>query len=255
MNVLITMGGARYDAITERLLVEAPKFGADRVLVYDDEWVKAHPFRKLNAWLWDHPGDRNGKRGFGWYAWKPLLILDALDRCKPGDVVLYLDADSLPVSSMFPIFDTARRDGAMLFASQGHRQRTWCKADCYAAMAQDAIDAPAGCARFVAIKSGEYKPKQFLWEWLTYSVNRYAQTFDPSVLVAEHRDLEEHRTEQAIMSNLAHRYGYKLWRECDESGDESSDDRDVMPVAIFQQTRVGGGNIAGGSRFRNVEMP
>ena len=135
MNVLITMGGARYDAITERLLVEAPKLGADRVVVYDDVWVEAHPFRKLNAWLWDQPGDKNGKRGAGWYAWKSLLILDTLDRSSPGDVVLYLDGDSCPVSSMLPIFDTARRDGAMLFASQGHRQRTWCKADTYAVMA------------------------------------------------------------------------------------------------------------------------
>ena len=254
-NVLITMGGARYDAITERMLADAKSFGADRVMVYDDVFVEAHPFRQLNAWLWDHPGDRNGKRGFGWYAWKSLIILDALDRMSRGDVVLYLDADSRPVSSMLPIFDTARRDGAMLFASQGHRQRTWCKADCYAVMAQDAIDAPAGCARFVAIKAGEYKPKQMLWEWLTYSVNRYAQTFDPSVLVPDHADLEEHRTEQAILSCLAHKYNYKLWRECDDSGEGWDVDRDVMPHAIFQQTGLGGGNIAGGSKFRNVEMP
>lgn len=267
MNVLITMGGARYDAITERVLADAPQLGADRVLVYDDVWVDAHPFRKLNAWLWDHPGDRNGKRGYGWYAWKPLILLDACERQAPGDVVLYLDADSRPVSSMLPIFDTARRDGAMFFASQGHRQRTWCKADCYKVMGQtanDVDDVSAGCARFVAIRAGEYKPRQLLWEWLTYAVNPLATTFDPSSLQDEEvfnmqrRDLgplEEHRTEQAIMTNLAHRYGYKLWRECDESGEGWDVDRDVLPVQVFEQTRAGGGNLPGGSKFRNVEMP
>jgi hypothetical protein len=57
------------------------------------------------------------------------------------------------------------------------------------------------------------------------------------------------------MTNLCHRYGYKLWRPADQDGDGSSVDRDVMPVNVFEQTRMGGGNIAGGSRFRNVEMP
>lgn len=257
MNVLITMGGARYDAITAQVgsVAGLQLSGADDFWVYDDVWVDAHPFRQINAWLWEHPGDRNGKRGFGWYAWKPLIILDALDRCAPGDVVLYLDADSRPVSSTLPIFDTARRDGAMFFASQGHKQRTWCKADCYEVMAMQPIDEPAGCARFVAIKAGEYKPKQLLWEWLTYSVNPSATTFDPSRLRPDHADLSEHRTEQAIMTLLAHRYGYKLWREADQDGEGWDVDRDVMPVAVFEQTRVGGGNVAGGSRFRNVEMP
>jgi hypothetical protein len=268
VNVLIVMGGARYDAITEQVIRDAPGFGADAVWVYDDVWVDAHPFRKLNAWLWDHPGDKNGKRGFGWYAWKPLIILDAIERAENrygasgvqneatrGDVVLYLDGDSRPVSSMLAIFNTARRDGAMLFASQGHNQEVWCKRGCYEAMGQDRIDAPAGCSRFAAFRVGGWKERQFLYEWLTYSVNRRATTFDASAGGEDGPLFEEHRTEQAIMSNLAHKYGYKLWRECDDSGEGWDVDRDVMPHAIFQQTRVGGGNVEGGSRFRNVVMP
>jgi hypothetical protein len=269
VNILVTMGGARYDPVTAQAMQDYLRFGADVFHVYDDAWIEAHPFRKLHSWLWDHPGDKNGKRGFGWYAWKPMIILDelqsldhmvdlAVDEYDGGvgdDVVLYLDGDSRPVSSMAPIFDIARRDGAMLFSSIGHKQRTWCKADCYAVMGQEPVEAPAGCARFAAFRVGDFKARSFLWEWYTYSVNPTATTFDASKLVPELPDLSEHRTEQAIMSNLAHRYGYKLWRECDDSGEGWDVDRDVMPVAIFQQSRLGGGNVPGGSRFRNVGMP
>ena len=293
-KLLITMSGARYDSITEQVVRDAPKLGADDVLVYDDVWVAAHPFRQVNRWLWEHPGQRfpngsYGRRGFGWYAFKPLIVLDALDRCEPGVVVVYLDGDSRPIADFSCVYDIARRDGAMFFASQGHKQATWCTSDCHAVMgihknsekaraahryaggAGDLVkayyEAPAGCARFFAIRKGPWRPRQLVMEWLAYAVNPMATTFDWSELVlaedplkagtiipAEHEGMTEHRTEQAILSNLCHKHGYKLWREADESGEGWDQDRDVYGQ-LFQQTRLGDGSAAGGSRFRNVPMP
>lgn len=289
MRLLITMGGARYDATTKQLVELGPKMGADEVLVYDDEWVRAHEFYKVNRWLWEHPGQAgHGRRGFGWYAWKPLLMLDALDHhTEPGDTVLYVDADCRPVADFSCIYDVASRDGAMFFASQGHKQRTWCTRDCYQTMGLVSgshkvssaeryagrpgeygnvvdryYDSQAGCARFFAIKSGLWKPRQLLMEWLTYAVNPMATTFDASELdlvdrlthMPEHEEFAEHRTEQAIMTNLCHRNGYKLWREADDSGEGWPEDRDVYGQ-LFEQVRVGSGDAAGGSRYRNVPMP
>lgn len=250
---LVTFSGAKYDETTSRIVHDGPKFGADQVLVYDDVWLDEHPVRPLAQWLYDHPGDKNGKRGCAWYFWKPVVLIDALDRASDGDVVLYEDADTYPVSSLQPIYDIAARDGAFLISSTGHKQITWCKGDCYDVMGMPRDpEAPAGCARYVAIRRGGWKERQLLWEWLTYNLNRYAQTFDPSVLRPEHPQLEEHRTEQAILTLLAHRYGYKLWRECDESGEGWDVDRDVMPVAIFQQVRQGDCQNGVGSQWRNV---
>lgn len=295
-NWLITMGGARYDATTKDLVERGPELGADRVLVYDDVWVRAHGFYRANRWLWEHPGQRfpngtYGRRGFGWYAWKALLMLDALDHyAQPGDVVLYVDGDSRPVANFSCIYEIARRDGAMFFASQGHKQRSWCTNDCYLAMGlgcdsdkalaaerlagregtPEAIvrryyDAPAGVARFFAVHKGPWLPRQLLMEWLAYAVNPMTTTFDPSELASkshpdwpddwrEHHGFEEHRTEQAIMTNLCLKHGFKLWREADDSGEGWADDRDVYGQ-LFEQVRMGDGSAAGGSRFCNVPMP
>lgn len=251
------MSGERYHETTRRIVEDGPRFGADRVLVYDDVWLMAHPFYQVNKWIFDHPGDRNGKRGMGWYSWKALIILETLDRCAPGDVVLYMDADSYPIADFSVIYEIAARDGAMFFKAQGHSNHRWNKVDCLIAMGQD-DDAtrygPAGEARYVAIKAGDYRARQLCWEWLAYSVNRTATTFDPSRYGVEHPEFEEHRTEQSAMSNLAIKHGYKLWRECDNTGEGWNEDRDVYGQ-LFVQVHQGSCQNGVGSEFRNVEMP
>ena len=254
MRTLITMSGSRYEETTGTIVGDAPRFGADRVLVYDDAWVREHDFYRVNRWLWEHPGDRNGPRGFGWYAWKPLVILDALDRSAPGDVVLYQDADTIPIADLTPVFQIAERDGGWFVKAQTHSNHRWNKRDCLIAMGQDddrTRYADAGCARFLAVKKGPWVVTQLLWEWLTYAINPIATTFDPSRYGGEHPEFEEHRTEQAILTNLCHKHGFKLWREADQSGEESPDDRDVYG-RLFTQIQQGSCQNGPGSRFRNV---
>jgi len=270
-RLLVTFSGSKYDGTTGRTCETAAHFGADEVRVYDDVWMMAHPHWELNSWLWKHPGQlmpgggRN-KRGLNWYAFKPVVMIDAMDRfMADGDVALFLDGDSYPVSSMAPIFDTAARDDVMFFSSIGHKQRVWCTGDCFRVMGMLGVkalaaygarvhlhEAPAGCARFFAMKKGPWHVRQLLAEWLTYTINPAATTFDPSELGPDLEGFEEHRTEQAILSNLVNRYGHKMYRECDDSGEGWDVDRDVMPVAIFQQVRQGGCVNGIGSRYRNV---
>lgn len=252
-RVLLTFSGADYDRTTERIVEDGPRFGADAVLVYDDAWLEQHDFRRLNGHLWEH----HHKRGFGWYAWKPLILLDALGRVDEGGVALFVDADTVPIADMSPIFETAAKDGAMFFAAQGHNNRQWCKRDAFLLMNQDEErfhDAQAGVARFVAIQRGPWKPLQFLMEWLTYCVNLRATTFDRSVIAPELAGFKEHRTEQAIMTNLCHKYGYRLHREADQNGQWSEDDK-ALYGQIFESVNYENQstfNAPKGSRFRNV---
>lgn len=264
-KILITFGGSAYDEITAHVHETFRTFGADEFWVYDDRWLDGHEFRKLNSWLWDHQGTHPNApkgRGFGWYAWKPLIILDAMSRLQPGDVVCYLDADSVPIANISIVFETAARDGAMLFRASAHQNFRWCKRDTFKVMGLDRFwgreDQPAGCARWAAFKVGDYKSTQLLYEWLTYSINPLATTFDPSVLGDEHPKLEEHRTEQAILTLLALKYGYTLWREADQDGVEfiGQPDQPGDYPQLFRQIQKGGPHPLGaGSRFRNVEMP
>ena len=251
---LITFSGSDYDATTKRIVESAPWCGADEIYIFDDVWMFEQDFTKLhgNRWLWEHPHPRC----VGFCAWKPFLLTYMFDRMKPGDSVVYTDADAPPVASLAPIFEIAERDGAWLSASQGHKQSKWCKRDAYLTMGHSGpLEEQAGCARFLALRKGAWREQQLLAEWLTYSCNRYANSKDPSVLSGnEYPDFEQHRDEQAILTNLAHKNKIKLHREADQTGEDPSCfhvDRELYGQ-LFEQVHSTRGNNGLGSKYRRV---
>ena len=256
----ITFSGSDYEATTRRFVDSIAFSNADEHWVFDDVWLAEQDFKHLpgNRWLWEHPV----QRCHGYCAWKPFIILHTLERCKPGDVVLYTDADAPPVASLAPLFEIAERDGAWFSASQGHKQERWCKRDAYLTMGHTGpLAEQAGCARFVAFRAGGWREKQFLYEWLSYSVNRFANSKDRSVLrdsnlLGELPAFTEHRDEQAIMTNLCHKYSYKLHREADQTGEDPSCrhiDRELYGQ-LFEQVHSTRGNNGIGSKYRRVPV-
>lgn len=251
---LVTFSGEAYGAQTERTIKCASGFGVDRLFIYDDVWLSKTEFCRLNHWLWDHPGDRLGnKRGVCWFAFKPYVILDALDRVSDGDIILFLDADCYPIHNLSAIYEECARIGGMMLFNVVGAQRfnyMWNKRDCFLVMGQDEPKywyGPAGVARFMLFQKGPWRPKQFLMEWLTYCVNPLATTFDPNRLGhpnigpapedEQKHIFQEHRTEQAIMTNLALKYGCKLYREACQWGEGQNQDRDIYPQLFFHDGR------------------
>ncbi|MCP4899777.1 MAG: DUF1249 domain-containing protein [bacterium] len=261
-RLLITFSGAAYDKTTEKIIKRAPDFGVDEVRVYDDVWLKRTDFYHQNQWLWLHrgPGNEGRGRGFGWFSWKPFLIQCAMrDYMSDGDIVLYVDADTYPIADLGVLYDICEDHlGSMVFMATGKdralRNGDWNKRDCLIAMGQDTKryrDAGCAVARFILLEKGRWRINQFLQEWLAYCVNRHCQTFDPSVLAPEHRGFREHRTEQAIFTNLVHKNGWRLHREACEFGADCPQDWDLYPQLFSQKsTRVA--QSLDGSKWRNV---
>lgn len=235
-KILITFGGRQYDE-TAKLIVERAKgFGVDEVKVYDDKWFLKQDFLKLksNQWLVNHPH----KRGLYWYVWKPYIIWHALEHAQDGDIVMFIDADTVPIADLSVLYRQCEHDGGiMLFAASHWRQNQWCKKDCYVVMGQDKPeykDVQAGVARFMIFKKGPWQTTQFLMEWMAYCVNPLVNTFDKSVLGVEDPAFREHRCEQAALTNLAHKYGLKLYREACEAGNGFDNDKDLYPQLFTQ---------------------
>lgn len=262
-RILITFGGSAYEATTQRTVEDGRKFGADAVYVYDDVWLRAHPFYVTNRWLFDLPA----VRGLCWFAWKPLVIMDALERfCADGDVVCFIDGDTYPIADMSPLFDRCVSDGGqMLFAAQGCDNLQFCKSDCWIVMAADEVypgrravelRSQHAVARFMLFQKGHWHVKQFLMEWLAYCLNPLATTFEKSKItdLGEQPGFHEHRTEQAILSLLAHKYGFHLYREADGYGDDdlAKNATDSWYPRIFTQVYGAGPRNNNGSRYRNV---
>ena len=256
-KVVCVFGGANYDRTTAAIVERAPNLGADEVLVFDDKWLLDHPHAKVNKWFFD----KNPSRAISWYTWKPLVVRETMNLLSHGDICFYMDADVVPIRDFSVLFDIANRDSFMLFEASQFKNANWCKSDAYLVTGCDEKkyhDAQAAVARYMLFKKGVYATDQFLAEWLTYTCNKFANTFDKSVLSVEPEELNEHRCEQAILNLLAVKYGCKLWREPDESGDMFSHDKDVYPT-LFQQVPTSSflNKTAPilGSSYRNVPHP
>ncbi len=263
-KILCTFSGARYHDTTKKIVEDGPGFGADEVWVYDDIWLRTQKEHcAATKWAFDHPKNR----GVNWFCFKPYTIIKTLERCKDGDLVLFTDADCWPIADMSPLFNMCERDGVVLFAACSHSQRHWCSRDCMHLMGMDSgvwRDKQAGVARFmlfqkdshVITRIGLLSVDLFLKEWLDYTCDRHCNTFDNSTITEEYLDLKEHRCEQAILTNLAHKYGIPLHRECDQWGNEfKADFPNDTYGQIFESTGVYSYDPSGkrdGSSFRNV---
>ncbi len=175
-----------------------------------------------------------------------------------GDIVLYTDADTFPIHDFSMLYDEcARIGGTMLFNAYGCDHANWCKEDCHIVMGDwdsSRGHKTHGCARFMLFQKGPWKVQQFLMEWLTYAINPLATTFDASQFAysAGTSELHEHRTEQAIMTNLAYKYGHKLYREACQNAATQPEDQDLYPQLFTQVGCTGSSKSLAGSRFRNV---
>lgn len=261
-RIYITFSGAAYDPITEKVAATYRHYGADEFVVYDDRWLLEQPFYELNKWLWTFPEnrvapERGHPRGFGWFCWKPFIIMHALGQADIGDIVLYVDGDTHPIAPIAPLYEEcARIGGLMLFEASGCGHAEYCKRDCLIVMGQDEDryrKTQAGVARFMLFQKGPWLAHQFLIEWLAYCLNPLAQTFEPSVLAPEYPEYGEHRTEQAIMTNLAHKHRIKLYREACQFGEGWPADTELYGQ-VFRQVGCAAADTGtiDGSRYRNV---
>jgi hypothetical protein len=262
-RIYCTFSGHQYDETTQRIVEDAPRFGVDEVRIYDDRWLMEQEFYKVNRWIFDLRS-RNEHRGFGWYSWKPFVILQELQACEnmaaeyghhmPDDIILWTDADTFPIADLTPLYEQCRKDGGiMLFAAEGCVQGAWTKRSCMKAMACDTEDyrrSQHAVGRFMLFEAGNYRAKQFLMEWQTYLLNPACVGLEPSP--DEYPEYVEHRSDQSILGNLAHKYGLKLYREADGFGDGSQRDREIFGTVFKQIGQYDKVKSTEGSRYRNV---
>lgn len=255
-RILITFGGAAYDqqtAIQHQASVDQGFIHR----VYDDRWLIGTDFYRENRWIFN----RQPQHGFGFCSWKPYIIQHALARCEEGDVVMYLDADTYPITDIGCLFDLAQRDGVVLFEEQGCVNKTWIKRECFEQMgAEDAKEAMIACGRFQLFKKDRWSELQ--WEvlhvWEHYSVDPLCQFHEGSASGDDDPSFIKNSCEQSVLSLAAWHCAIPLHRTPDQNGwpvawDGNYKPEDTYPQLLLQVGARGNINDLSGSRFRNID--
>ena len=83
-NILISYGDIRYYESVKRITRQARKIKFfDKVIAYSEKDL-SNELKESSLFQYT--------RGGGYWLWKPWVILDALRKCNPGDVVYYVDS-------------------------------------------------------------------------------------------------------------------------------------------------------------------
>jgi len=130
-KVFITFGAGSpdfHDAV-KRLLAEVAELRLfDRLIGYTEEDLK----RDQPFWKRHRTFIQRNKRGYGYWIWKPYLILKTLRCMKEGDILLFLDCGCEIDLNQRSFFDTAFKEvkkQKILYTSTGLKEFNWTKMD------------------------------------------------------------------------------------------------------------------------------
>jgi len=208
--VLVNLSNELFEQSRIRLNVSAQKHGIDTVFSHDFEELKGTAFYLENKKILDQP------KGIGYWAWKPYIILQAMQSLDEGDVVVYGDCGHEIIASLEPLIKICTEETpVLLFANGNLINAHWTKRDCFVEMDCDQwkywygrqVDASFSLYR----KSRE--SIQFLDDWQHYCANEKALTDLPNQDGKKNLPgYIQHRWDQSILSLLAIRHNIALYR-------------------------------------------
>lgn len=157
------------------------------------------------------------QRGCGYWLWKPYIIYRSMLSCGEDDILVYSDSGIEFVNSVNHIID--KMDEDIFFFTNGFPHEHWCKGDVIDSIIPSLrpllykqsdkwVLSPQVQASVIFFKVNQ-KTKDFVKEWLLYCQMPGFIDDSPSKL-SNHAEFAEHRHDQAILTCLQIKYGYKL---------------------------------------------
>jgi len=196
----------------------ALQFGVNQVLEYNDIWIKQQDtFYKESKHI------LRNKRGAGYWLWKPFIILDALNKIKNNDILIYVDSGARFINSISSIINILEKKDIFLFYNNGLKNYEWTKRDCFFYMDCDSTIFHNGnqvLAGYIFCKKTEFV-MSLIEEWLYYAKDERIITDNSNRCgLSNLSGFKEHRHDQSILSNLAIKYKIELFRDPSQWGNK-----------------------------------
>jgi hypothetical protein len=197
VRTLISFGTAPYRPGLERLRASAAPY-FDRIVLYDSlpaEFVAKH------EWLLRH------RRGYGFWVWKPFLILQHLREMQAGDVVMYCDSAFIFIADPSPLHALCHKAGGVLIFHQkreGHLNKRFTRRDCFRVMECDTPEYWDGPQLLGGASVWAATPLAIdvVGEWYRWCSDPRAVSDLPSE-GGEYPGFADHRHDQSILSLIA----------------------------------------------------
>ena len=208
---LITFTDENMTIAADKLDKSAREHGADDVAIYTPENLDGHFMTSSLLPILE------GSRGYSWWIWKPYIILGhMMVACKEGDILIYSDAGQEIKASLKAIVNAMDED--IMFFTNGFQHSHWCKKEVAKSINhQYSFDNAEFNSSYPSFKQVQAsfiifhvtdKVKEFVKEWYAWSL--MPGMIDNTPRGDQFPEFREHRHDQAILTCLQIKYGYKL---------------------------------------------
>ncbi len=220
-KILISFAaGPKWYRAQAHLNTTAKQHGLDGAISYTDVGREWEFVKKYSDILKD-------TRGYGFWQWKSLILLDAMSQVDYGDIIMYSDSGSCIVNSMDYVFDVCNKSEIVLFENRDgnykretHKNIEWTKRDCFVLMDCDEekyhIASQADAAYQIYKKTD--RVLEFLNIYNGYCSNENIISDLPNITKENYPQFIDHRHDQSIISLLAVKYNIPLLPEPSEWG-------------------------------------
>jgi hypothetical protein len=203
---LLTATNAKYTKSAENLMRSAYKHGVDDCVYVSTDGMDYNMLKMF--------GDNVKEEARHWfYIWKPFLIWRQSLMMAEGDVLIYADAGQTITDSLKPLIDGMDQD--ILMFNNPWKHVEWCKADVMEAINyRDGIGGEPYTIRKQVQASLIFfritpEVRNFVKEWMLYCLMPGFCDNSPSK-IPNYPTFQEHRYDQAVLTCLQIKYGYKL---------------------------------------------
>lgn len=129
--VFLSFANKKYGSALEQIKKSVAGFGFDEVRLMTENDLPADIQKKMNAKVYH--------RGYGYWRWKPYLVMAALNQLQEGDILVYSDAGNRWNDAGKSTFDQyisslKQEDCSFLVFSQPFLEKDWTKGDIFKAL-------------------------------------------------------------------------------------------------------------------------
>jgi len=199
----VAFGGNKYKKGQKFLDKQAEELGINHIAFSDKDLFESVLYKENESWLCK-------ENGYGWFAWKPYFILEAMENLNEGDRIMCLDALDIFHPDILKYVDQLMDDDPCLLPLGNSRNGDYTKRDCFVYMGCDDGDywnsnqLEAGFTFWTVCEES----KKILREWMKWCFDERVNGEVTDFCEKGQMDgFQETRHDQSILTNLAIRDG------------------------------------------------
>ena len=212
---LCSFGDSRYARSRKRLKRQADRFNLFKsIYLYDEHDLSESFVANFEDRL------KAGVRGFGYWVWKPWIILETLKRLESGDVLLYVDMGChLKVGGkeklLMYVDEVASNESGFLVSQldEDKREKYWTKGDLIdhfkVGDSPEITETPQYQANIIFIRKTP-QTVALIESWLEVFYNNFQLVDDTPSVSPNATDFQENRHDQSVLSLLLKKGGSSL---------------------------------------------